>query len=474
MARSTAQGAKGASESMKMDSYRSLAGVGAWLVVVAGACSTGTNSTKGESSDGSSGSDSGDQSTTTTSSASSANATVTGGDKSSTTNSSATNDSRTTTETFTTSTNDEATSTTGSHAASDATTGDSAVATESSSDGTSSDTTSAEVSLKTFVFTVSEGGMVRAFRLEGGAEPAQAADFQLGTASGDFFLTASADASRVFVSYASTVMALEFDTETPEFTELDTAATAGAGTHVELSPDGAHVLVAHYNEGKLTHVRFDGETFGTSAEFSPGANAHSARIHASGQWAYVPSLGSNHVAQFELGETLAPNTPSSVPVAGGPRHMALHPNGSIAYVLSELSGQAYTFAINTDGTLGPDPLDVDEVASGVNQPSGSDVQITPDGKHVYTFIRRNQNLYHFDVASDGTLSASGEPTNFGQQVRAFAISPAGDVLLGGGSAGLLYTYAIDAETGALTAIGDGITNLQSIQTTIIRQVEVAL
>lgn len=463
---------EGASEPMKMKSYRRVAGLGAWFLVVAAACSTDTGSGKNQPSDGTSGDDSTTTSTTSTavspSSSGTTGSAVTKNDSSSANTSGATNDGTTTPETLSHSSGDAA-STTGSGTTS-ATVDSSGARSDTSSNGTSSDTTSGDVAYKTFVFTVSEGGMVRAFSLDSGEEPVQVADFEIGTANGDFFLTANPDASRVFVSYASSVMALAFDANSPAFTELDTASTAGAGTHVELSPDGEHVIVAHYNEGKVTHVGFDGNTFGATTEFAPGANAHSARIHPSGDWAYVPCLGSNHVAQFELGNTLTPNTPSSVPAAGGPRHMTFHPNGSLAYVLSELSGQAYTFAINADGTLGPDPLDVDEVASGVNQPSGSDVQITPDGKHLYTFIRRNQNLYHFDVASDGTLNASGQPTNFGQQVRAFAISPTGDVLMGGGSAGVLYTYSINAQTGALTAIGDGVGNLQSIQTTIIRHV----
>jgi 6-phosphogluconolactonase len=334
--------------------------------------------------------------------------------------------------------------------------------------------TSPNLEPATFVFTVSVGGVIRAMRLVAGAEPQQVGSFELATTTGDFFLTATHDGSRVFVSYARTVIALAFDAATSMFTQLDTAPTAGAGTFVELSPDASHVLVAHYNEGKATHLRFDGSQFGESQELTPGSKAHSARVHASGDWAYVPCLGSNHVAQYALGETLVPNTPPTVAVPGGPRHMTFHPNGNVAYILTELTGQAYTFAVEADGTLGPDPLDVDDVASDVEQPSGSDVEITPDGKHLYTFIRRSQNLHHFEVAANGTLTASGETTNFGQEVRAFGIAPRGDVLLGGGSAGVLYTYAIDADTGALTRIGDGVEDLNSIQATVIREVQVSL
>lgn len=342
--------------------------------------------------------------------------------------------------------------------------------TQASSSDASGEQTSSDLETTRFVFTVSVGGVVRAFRMQAGVEPEQVADFSVEVTSGDFFLAATEDASRVFVSYNRQVMALEFDPAALAFTELDTATTAGAGTHVEVSPDGEHVLVAHYNEGKATHVSFDGAAFGSPSESSPGSNAHSARVHASGQWAYVPCLGSNHVAQYTLGDTLTANSPATVSVPGGPRHMTFHPNGQFAYVLTELSGQAYAFAVQSNGTLGPEPLDVELVALDVNQPSGSDVQITPDGEHLYTFIRRNQSLYHFDVAVDGTLSPSGEPTNLGQEVRHFAISPTGDVLLAGGSTGVLYTFAVNASTGALTPVGDGVADLQSIQATVIRDV----
>jgi 6-phosphogluconolactonase len=355
----------------------------------------------------------------------------------------------------------------------DASTSDVATSTDDDSgtgSNSSSDDTTSDVPHTTYAFVVSVGGIVRALRLDPGAAPVQVADHELDVTFGDFFITANQTGSRLFVSYEDTVLALAFDAQAQSITELDTAVTAGGGTYVEVSPDGEHVLIASYNEGKVTHVGFDGTTFGSPSEFSPGQNAHSARVHASGDWAYVPCLGSNHVAQYALGETLTANTEATVSVPGGPRHMTFHPNGEVAYVLTELTAQAYAFTINSDGTLGPEPLDLEDVVTDVAQPSGSDVEITPDGKHLYTFERRTEQLYHFDIAQDGSLTASLEPVDFGQEVRAFAISPAGDLLLGGGSAGILYTYAIDPTTGELTEVGDALTDLQSIQATVIRDV----
>jgi 6-phosphogluconolactonase len=379
--------------------------------------------------------------------------------------------SDTTTDVMETEATDSTSGATSEGMSSDSTTTDSEQGTASSQEESSTgDSTSSDSPHATYAFIVSVGGQVRALRLERGQQPEEVANYSLTTTSGDFFITATRDASKVFVASQRSVTALSFNSDSLEFAELDTAQTEGAGTYVEVSPDGEHVILAHYSEGKATHVGFDGAQFGNPSGYSPGMNAHSARVHPSGTWAFIPCLGSNHVAQFTLDGALTQNTPNVVAVQGGPRHMVFHPNGEVAYVMTELTGQVYAFELQDNGTLGPEPFDVEDVATNQADPWGSDVQITADGKHLYAFERRAQQLYHFDVNTDGTLTAAGSPTNFGQAVRVFAISPAGDLLVGGGEQGVLRIYTIDPSTGALTADGQGVMGLQSLQGTVIRDV----
>lgn len=326
-----------------------------------------------------------------------------------------------------------------------------------------------------FVFTVSTQGAVRAFAMNpetGALEASGTYDVQ--APGGDFFLTASHDGRTVFVAYSMGVTALTFDPETEDFTLLDSATTMGGGTHVEVSPDTGHVFVAHYNEGKMTHLPYDPTAgFGTAQGFSPGQNSHSTRVHPSGRWAYVPCLGSNRIVAFNVAEAnVTEATMAGAAAEGGPRHMVIHPTLDVAYVLSEKGGYITSYALDgTTGVIGGQ-LDRDTLGqvSGTNN-WGSDVQVTPDGKHVYGVERNARMIYHFTVGDDGTLTAAGAGVDLGAVVRAYAVTPSGKFLQIGDQSGNLTTYAI-ATDGSLSAQQPRIQGLGDLQATAARDVRV--
>lgn len=318
-----------------------------------------------------------------------------------------------------------------------------------------------------FVFTVSTTGEVVAYRMnESDGSLTALVDTQV-PGGYDHFLAMAPSSSTLFVVYDGGVTALAFDANAPSFTELDTTTTFGAGTHVAVDDTVERVVVAHYNEGAATTLPFDGSNFGMGVELAVGMNAHSAQFHPTNRHVYVPCLGSNHVAQyaFEPGASeLMPATPPTVSVSGGPRHMAFHPQGEYAYVLSELSGELRVFAVEGGGSLGAE-LDL-ELLGDAGQKSASDVQVTPNGSHVYAVERSSQNMFHFDVAGDGTLTASGEPTALGAVVRSFAMDPAGQYLQVGDTSGNLTTFAIGSD-GELTR-GSQLNDLGNVHATLIR------
>jgi 6-phosphogluconolactonase len=210
-----------------------------------------------------------------------------------------------------------------------------------------------------------------------------------------------------------------------------------------------------------------------------GRNAHAILADRSNKFVYATTLGANQVLQFTFdGKTgkLTPNEPASVsPEAGhGPRHMAFSPDNKNLYVLNELSGHVSRYAIDgAKGTLTPAesissvPAEAGLVWGVPQAPAGTaaaaaapkdekpkiwaaDIQITPNGKFLYSTERTGSKIALFTVASDtGKLTYVG---NFATetQPRGIRIDPTGQYLIASGEkSDRLSVYKIDQSTGKL-------------------------
>src|SRR5207247_3368289 len=87
-----------------------------------------------------------------------------------------------------------------------------------------------------------------------------------------------------------------------------------------------------------------------------GPHAHFISTDAGGRHALVCDLGLDKVLIYRLEENsakLVPNDPPSASVApgAGPRHLALPPDGKVAYVINEMGSRITAFAY--DGRRGP-------------------------------------------------------------------------------------------------------------------------
>jgi 6-phosphogluconolactonase len=323
------------------------------------------------------------------------------------------------------------------------------------------------------VFTGSTDGMLRAFVMDasdGSLTPAGS----IQTPDGLDFVALAPDDRTFFVARDSSIAAYVYDRAGQSFTTAGSAGTAGGGTFVAVDRAGQHVFVAHYAEGRLSHLPYSASSgFGALTELSPGANAHQARVAASGRHVYVPCLGSDHIAVYDLDPalgTLSPAQPPTAAALGGPRHMDFHPLASIAYVLTENSSELHVYDV--DGTSGALALRAgDSVYTSDDEEYhwSSDVHVTPDGRFLYATNRDPAEVVRFEIAADGSLERLGaEPLD--GVVRAFAMDPAGRFLQLGDEDGNLLALRIDAASGALTRAAST-SNLGNVHTTLLRYLE---
>src|SRR6516225_4232498 len=167
----------------------------------------------------------------------------------------------------------------------------------------------------------------------------------------------------------------------------------------------------------------------------------------------------------------------SSPEAGhGPRHMAFSPDNKNLYVLNELSGHVTQYAIDSSkGTLtlvesiSSVPADVGLAWGTPQAPVGAaptpaaappkdkkpkvwaaDIQITPNGKFLYSTERTTDKIALFTVAPDTGKLAYVANFATEAQPRGIRIDPSGQYLVASGEkSDRLSVYKIDQSTGRL-------------------------
>ncbi len=232
-------------------------------------------------------------------------------------------------------------------------------------------------------------------------------------------------------------------------------AASYTGHIVSVSPIGAHGFVQPPHQIIRTEQ-----------------NPHSIQLDGANRHAFVPSLGGDVVLQWHFDAVtgmLSPNSPAAVRVSpgAGPRHFVIHPNNRTFYLLNELEGSVYGYALDLASGLLSErqvlsvlppgfsgPQFGEKGQSGNGGPKAADLHITPDGRFLYASERTTSTLAAFRVDLE-----SGRLENLGSfeteaSPRGFNVDPTGRYLLAAGQdSNHLSIYAIDQDTGALTALG---------------------
>ena len=114
----------------------------------------------------------------------------------------------------------------------------------------------------------------------------------------------------------------------------------------------------------------------------------------------------------------------------GPRHIALHPNGQLAFVVNETASSVTPYAVSADGKLTPG-ASVSSLPAGFDGESyGQHVEVSPNGRFVYASNVGHDSIAVFSVdASSGALTHLQDQPSGGAWPRDFDVDPNGDVLV---------------------------------------------
>ena len=244
--------------------------------------------------------------------------------------------------------------------------------------------------------------------------------------------------------------------------------------HVSVDAGGRNLLAASYHGGTIScfPIRADGSLGEATARIAFAGSgpdpmrqqkpyAHSIYTDPQNRFVYVCDLGTDSIWTFafepEKG-TLVPTDPpaAKVPPGGGPRHLALHPNGSFTYANNEMGLSVTAFSRNQKtGILSPlqtvPTLPPGAPGDGVTT---AEIQCHPNGKWLYVSNRGHDSIAVFAIGSDGTLAPIGSAPCGVKVPRGFSIDPTGRwLVVGGQNDNRITVLKIDPSTGLLSPTG---------------------
>ncbi|MBS4196036.1 lactonase family protein [Lederbergia citri] len=262
------------------------------------------------------------------------------------------------------------------------------------------------------------------------------------------------------------VAAFSIDSETGELSSLNTEVHEGAPPcHLDVYQND--LVTGNYHEGtvELYKTKIDGVNPVSSVYKHEGTGPHARQekphVHYTAftpdkQYVVVADLGTNEVVTYKVNNGSLDKVNTLVVRAGsGPRHLAFHPNGKVAYLLTELSSEVVVLDYNAeDGSFAEKQYIKAIPADFTETNDASAIHIPSDGRFVYTGNRGHNSIAVFSVDADsGELTFVEHTPSGGEWPRDFVLDPSEAFLIASNQhTGNLVLFARDKETGKLTKL----------------------
>jgi 6-phosphogluconolactonase len=255
--------------------------------------------------------------------------------------------------------------------------------------------------------------------------------------------------SEVFAWREGVVSAYGFDRQTAALSYINKQPSLGSITaHNTITRDGTKLLVANYGMGEggpdrsvvVYGLREDG---GLTAPLSSVAHtgtgpdatrqerphAHSVTETIAGGVAIVADLGIDRLVSYRIGPdgSLIRLAESTLAPGAGPRHVALHPGGRFVFLMNELDSTVVSLALDNASArltvIDAKPAVPAEARDGNHC---ADIQISPDGRFLYSSNRGHDSVAVFSVDQQtGTLALVDYTPCGGATPRNLALTPSG-------------------------------------------------
>jgi 6-phosphogluconolactonase len=269
---------------------------------------------------------------------------------------------------------------------------------------------------------------------------------------------------------------------------LNQCRTGDGPCHLSIDKTGRQVLVANYGGGsvEVLSIKPDGhlaesenidsargksqtpvtfiQNHGSSVnpQRQAGPHAHFILPDPRNHFALVCDLGLDKIFAYpfdsKVGTLDAKNAVSlSMPPGAGPRHLAFHPSGKYAYVISEMASTLTACKYNSRSgkleVIGARSTLPDDFKG---QSTCAEVQVHPSGRFVYASNRGDDSIAVFAIDNrNGGLKFVEREFTRGKTPRHFTLSPSGKWLLcGNQESNNISIFRVAPESGQLTFNGN--------------------
>ncbi len=265
----------------------------------------------------------------------------------------------------------------------------------------------------------------------------------------------------------SAVLSFSFSGTQKTLEPINTEYSVGADPcYIAVSPGNRFVVTADYSGGSISvfpilkngaagpatqTFRFEGSGPDSLRQKAP--HLHCVAFTPDGKYLFSSDLGTDRIYVCETGHSDGLTPPETIQLSpgSGPRHLVFNKEGSVLYLINELSGNVAVFEHNR-GKL----KEIQSVLADTCQARGSaDIHLSPDGNYLYASTRlEGDGIVIFKVnKTDGTIEKRGyQPTE--KHPRNFLITPDGKLMLVAcKDGGCIQIFRIDPESGLLTDSG---------------------
>ena len=233
--------------------------------------------------------------------------------------------------------------------------------------------------------------------------------------------------------------------------------------HVASMPDGKRVVFADYLGGFAGSVAVENGKFGEpvihrhvgSGPNLPRQNAahcHQATPLPDGSGYAVCDLGLDEIVEYPSGRVF-----KTTPAGHGPRHLIFHPNGRLAFLVSELGNLISSLSWSpADGFQILDTLPTiisRRGAEAQRENLAAAIRFTPEMKHVVVSNRGENSLVVFDFdESTGRLAFKARTHLPGDWPRDFVFVSSTLAIVAMERSGEVHALRYDADTGAFARL----------------------
>lgn len=290
------------------------------------------------------------------------------------------------------------------------------------------------------------------------------------------FLALSRDGEHLYCVHGdmSDASAFKVDKASGQLTLLNQQSTQGKNpVHLAIAPGGRHLVVSNHLGSSLAVLPINADgTLGALSQLvtlegplgphrteQKLAKPHFNPFTPDGRHVLVQDKGLDRTFAFSFADgKLAPADPAFVVSreGAGPRHMAFHPNGRMAYVVNELDSTvtAYRYAAAT-GALTPLQILTTLPSSFTGNSRASEIEVDAAGRFLYASNRGYDSVavYRIDPGT-GLLEWVGAEPSLGKTPRFFTLTPNNrHMFVLNEDSDTIVAMAVDRQTGRLQPNG---------------------